>query len=188
MHPQSTQLPPPLETEEWRPVPEWEGWYDVSSLGRVRRIRPCNRSYRGRILKARPNLQGYPMVWLSRHGQGMQTSVHRLVAAAFLGPCPNGCRTHHRDGNKQNNLIENLEWVTASINTRHAWASGLIRYRPFPQRRGEDRPNAKLTEANVRAIRAAKGRITSRKLADQFGVAHCTIVAIQGRRKWKHIV
>jgi hypothetical protein len=104
--------------------------------------------------------------------------VHRLVAAAFLGPCPTDYVVNHRDGNKSNNAAENLEYVTSQENSAHAQRTGL---RPF----GENHPNAKLSSEAVVAILASG--LSDEILARQYGVHSSAISHVRNRRNWRHI-
>jgi hypothetical protein len=116
-----------MSGEVWRPIPGWP--YEASSEGRIRRTAAGCSTRPGRILKAgachRPN--GYLQVRLSRgHRDRTRTfCVHQLVTLAFIGPIPNGWHTNHRDADKQNNRVENLEYVTPAENIRHAIDNGL---------------------------------------------------------------
>lgn len=105
-------------TEQWRPVVGWEGLYEVSSEGRVRSFR---RGANGRILRPGIASHGYPTVAL---GRGNTQSVHVLVAAAFIGPCPEGQEVRHRDGKRSNPKAENLRYGTRSQNINDAIRSG----------------------------------------------------------------
>ncbi len=167
-------------TEEWRPVPGFAGWYSVSSLGRIRRDARGKSTHPGKILK--PNNpekgSGYPMVTLWRNATPVQTTVHALVATAFLGPRPSSYQVNHIDGSKPNNRIQNLEYVTVAQNHAHAAAHGLKAV-------GEQINMAKLTEAQVREIRAATG--THRALAPLYGVDETNISLIRRRKTWKHL-
>lgn len=178
MQPHSTQLPTILE--EWRPVVGHEGWYEISSLGRARRVRRSAGARVGHLLKAHPNRKGYLCVVLYVNGQHFCRRIPRLVAEAFLGPCPAGHEVNHRNGIKADNCAANLEWATKSHNRRHAILMGLV---PV----GERCYNAKLTEANVRVIRAMRGHVTARELAHRFGVASTVILGVQTRRSWRHV-
>lgn len=180
MQPQCNEIPLPLE--EWRPVVGYEGWYDVSSLGRVRRIRPGSGTRRGRLLKPCREEGGYLHVGVSIASRVKIRNVHRLVAEAFLGPCPPGCEANHKNGIKIDNRPSNLEWVTPAANIRHAYTTRLI---VAPQ--GERQGRAKLTEADVRAIRTARGKTSLRELARRFGVHYSSIGDIQARRTWVHV-
>ena len=177
MQPQSITSP-----EEWRPVIGYEGWYDVSSLGKVRRIMAGPGAKPGHILRPTPGTNGYSQVLLWRHGGRRTVGIHRLVAQAFLGLSPVGYQVNHKDGHKANNCASNLEWVTHSQNTRHAYELGRM-----PPMLGEGNGNAKLSEADVRAIRAARGEIVERELAATYGVCRANIGHIQRRTTWRHI-
>lgn len=109
--------------EEWKPVEEFEGLYEVSNFGRVRSLnhKRANRySYyiqKGRILKSGLNKKtGYWTVVLSKNGKYFTKRVHQLVAKAFI-PNPNNypC-VNHKDENKNNNKFDNLEWCTYKYN------------------------------------------------------------------------
>lgn len=133
--------------EIWRPVPGYEGRYQVSNLGRVRSLRTkrvrhasgevervrawfqmklqlSNRSssYRKQCIK---EPQPYVSVLLVKNDSKKHINVHRLVMLSFVGPCPQGMCVDHKDGNKHNNRLSNLEYVTLSENLRRAYASGL---------------------------------------------------------------
>lgn len=110
------------QEEQWRSVPEYEGLYEVSNFGRVRTL---GRQYYAnkvlmtvetKLLKLIQTTNGYLQVTLNKDGAKKQIGVHRVVALAFL-PNPNGLpQVHHKDGNKQNNHLDNLQWVTAKEN------------------------------------------------------------------------
>jgi hypothetical protein len=169
----TTQLPP----EEWRPVVGWEDKFEVSSLGHVRRISS------GDIMTEYPTGPdyktggGYRMVCF---GHDKLRRIHRLVAEAFLGPCPPGHECNHIDGIKFNNRLENLEWVTPAQNGHHASVAGLM---PCGERHGR----VKLTEADVRTIKSLRGHVTGRELAKRFGVVEATISMILAGKRWHHI-
>ena len=169
-----------MTTELWQSVPGFEELYDVSSLGRVRPVRP---RFRSKPFKATPMWGRYVVVALGRHPNATVFPVHRLVAQAFLGPCPEGLVINHIDGNRHNNTADNLEYVTVGENNRHAVATGLNDIR------GEGHPNAKLTDSEVHEIRRRyrPHRITMPMLATAYGVARCTIEDIVRGRRWKHL-
>lgn len=115
-------------SEIWRPVAGYECLYEVSSLGRVRsldRFRVGDHGaptrVRGRVLSQRLGNSGYPTVWLSRDAKARAFSVHRLVAIAFLGVDTTRPEVNHRDGDKTNNALSNLEWVSRGENVAHAY-------------------------------------------------------------------
>ena len=102
--------------EEWRDIKEYEGLYQVSNLGRVRSLN-C-RGHKGCIGILTPRLdgKGYEMVALYKEGKARNTKVHRLVAQAFI-PNPNNYpQVNHKDEDKTNNNVDNLEWCTNEYN------------------------------------------------------------------------
>ena len=111
-----------LPGEEWRVLPGYDDRYSVSSLGRIRRDRPAP----SKLLKPRWNaVRRYAAL----HMPGGDRYLHVLVAEAFLGPCPKGREVNHRDGNRLNNAVTNLEYITRRQNVRHALRIGLTRTR-----------------------------------------------------------
>lgn len=180
-----------LPGEVWRPLPGRESEYLVSSHGRVRSVDRqienaaggrCDayaRFVRGRLLSQRTARGGYRVVSLSGAHPGNRL-VHRLVAEAFVGPAPDGYQVNHRNGDKLDNRPENLEYVTPSENTQHAYDTGL-------QKRGEGHYNAKLTEEAVLSMRANRGRLTYKQMADRYGVTVSTVKTVISSRSWAHI-
>lgn len=171
--------------EEWRAVPGTDGLYSVSSYGRVRSEPIPGRvgRQRGRILSPHADTKGYP-IFVACFTSGMRwtAKVHRAVAAAFLGACPEGMQVNHKDGDKLNNHVENLEYVSCKDNIVHGWETGL--YRP---REGEIAGNVKLTEDDVRAIRAIYPAKSLHELGELYGVSFATIQLIVKRKTWKHV-
>lgn len=109
--------------EVWRPVPGYDGKYLVSNTGEVKTLvnrggRPRTDSGRKRALNT--NSKGYLYASLRSRGVSRNVFVHRMVVAAFVGPIPEGMQVNHKDGNKQNNHLSNLECVTSLQNVRHA--------------------------------------------------------------------
>lgn len=179
----SPQLP-----ENWRPVASAEGFYSVSSLGRVRsEPLPCRTSgrQRGRVLALSLDTKGYPIVGIFvPEGRRSRTQkVHRLVAEAFLGPA-NGQQVNHINGDKTDNRVENLEYVSCRDNVRHCWRHGL---HGTDHCRGSANTNAKLTDEDVRSIRSLHPGISSNRLAEMFGVSATNIGQIVKRKTWRHV-
>ena len=106
--------------EIWKDIPGYEGLYQASNLGKIRSI------YRyKKILKQYKNY-GYLHVQLFKNKKQKYSRVHRLVAQTFIPNCENKPYVNHKDGNKQNNCVDNLEWCTAKENTHHALENGLL--------------------------------------------------------------
>lgn len=104
--------------EEWRDVVGFEGLYQVSNLGNVKRIKNGSGTQPGRILKPRIN-RGYYRVNLSKNSHTTDKRIHRLVAQAFIPNPENKPEIDHIDGNVQNNNIDNLRWVTPKENMQN---------------------------------------------------------------------
>jgi len=168
--------------EEWKPARGYEGWYEVSNLGRVRRVRAGKGTRVGQIIKQTLSTRGRWQVSLSRHGEHHTFPVHVLVAHAFIGPRPDGKEINHIDYNCLNNTPDNLEYVTPIENIKHAYAHGQAER---TTQRGSKQGSAKLTEADVVAIRASA--IPRDKIAAAYGVSACTIKFIRNGRSWKHV-
>lgn len=176
-----------MAIEVWKAISGFEGYYEVSDMGRVRRspdAPACNSTWPGRILDPKPDAScKYARVTLHKDGKGYRHTVHRLVAREFLGPAPRGRHVNHIDGVKTNNRKSNLEYATAKQNVHHAWRIGLC-----SPRSGVAHGCAKLSEDDVRFIRSAYDRgITLRELARVFRVTEATVSGIGRRTTWKHI-
>lgn len=173
----------------WRPVKGFEDRYEVNEAGVVRSLGWIDtRGIRREPQVMKPHLwkMGYYGLVLSGREKKVARYVHRLVAEAFI-PNPHGKPfTNHKDGNKTNNHLSNLEWCTHAENVRHAHLIGLIP--PSPIGPGEKSPSAKLTEEKVLEIRRrlATGA-QHQELADEYGVAKGTIGFIARRETWAHI-
>lgn len=108
-----------------------------------------------------------------RHGS--HARVHVLVAESFIGPKPPGIDVNHKDGNKQNNCLSNLEYLTRSENHRHAFRIGLAKS-PFTGVHGDAHRNTKITTADVAALRSEfAGGTPRRALATKYGISYYTV-------------
>ena len=118
--------------EIWKDVKGYEGIYQVSNTGLVRSIDRVNSrgaKIKGRVLAQAEGKGGYKVVCLSKEGKAKEGKVHRLVAQAFIENLGDLPQVNHIDGDKENNEVENLEWVTAKRNIEHAHETGLRDYR-----------------------------------------------------------
>lgn len=111
------------------PVVGYEGRYSASADGRVWAFPNASRSV-GRWMKPRVDKCGYPYVTLFKDGVRKYPKVHRAVLMAFSGGDAPPLQVNHKNGNKQDNRLENLEWVTASENRKHAFRTGLSSVTP----------------------------------------------------------
>lgn len=172
------------QEHEWRPVPGYEHLFKVTRDGRVFSMRTR------RELKTLIGPTGYRQFATrigGRKGAARLFKPHILVALAWIGPAPSDKHeVHHRDGDKLNNDVSNLEWVTRSENTKHAIETGLLE---VP--RGERRHGAKLTDAAVRRIRRVcrphHRKLGVRALAREYGVCHRTVLDALHGRLWAHV-
>lgn len=124
--------------EIWKDVVGYEGLYKVSNLGNVLSIpRRGTRSRKEHLLRQYKTKKGYLNVFLIKKCKSFCTGTHRLVAQAFIPNPENKPQVNHIDGNKENNCLDNLEWVTNQENMKHAWESGL-RNKEKIYKRGKD--------------------------------------------------
>lgn len=126
--------------------------------------------------------KGYHHISLSNNNQRKTYLIHRLVALHFI-PNPNNLpQVNHIDGNKSNNNVNNLEWVTGSSNIIHSFNNNLSSYR------GERNGRSKLTESQVKEIKQLiADKIKLKDIATQFNIHPNVISEIKRGIKWKHI-
>ena len=166
-------------SEIWKDIRDFEGWYQVSNLGRVRSLdRFINhylggkRLYKGSLVKQQ-NKRGYNIVRFKKDGKSYYFQVHRLVAIEFIDDSKQDLQVNHIDGNKQNNNFLNLEWVTPSENIQHALTIGKF-----------DKVQ-KLNSNDVIKIRDSKRSL--RSLGSEYGVSSTIIHRVKSGKSYKHI-
>lgn len=108
-------------TEKWKSIEKYNGLYEISSYGRVKSL------ITNKILKAHRPSVGYYKVALYMRGDGKTFTIHRLVAKEFIPNNKNKPCVNHKDGDKTNNCVENLEWCTYKENSQHAFKTGLLK-------------------------------------------------------------
>lgn len=118
-----------VRKEHWKPIQNFEGYYDVSDRGRVHsldRVDGQGRNWKGRILKpkGRKNNKGYVNVALCKDGLTVYREIHRLVLKTFVGPCPEGMEACHGKKGNRNNCLPNLRWDTPRNNTLDMMTAG----------------------------------------------------------------
>lgn len=164
--------------EIWKPVLGFIG-YEISNLGRIRSL-PRKFQPKSYILKCNKTPKGYISVALSGGNKETRKLVHRLVLSSFTGDNKT-LQVNHIDGNKTNNILSNLEWVTQSQNITHAYATGLM------VKVGDTSANRKLNSILVAEIRAKflPRKYTIKMLSIEYGVTSSAIKAIITKRNWK---
>lgn len=113
--------------EIWKDIIGYEGMYQISNYGRIKTL---SRKYKCSLVKEKiktlnPNRNGYLQVSLCKYGKKKPYMVHRLVAKHFLKDFGEKLDVNHKDCNKTNNNVNNLEMVTRKQNIKHAWQNGL---------------------------------------------------------------
>jgi len=123
-----------IENEIWIDIVGYEDMYQISNLGRVKSLsrihsNGINTHYttKEKIRKHRVNIQrnGYCEISLFKNNKEKRYKIHRLVLIAFSNNIENKPEVNHIDGNKENNRLDNLEWVTSIENSKHAWDNKL---------------------------------------------------------------
>lgn len=175
--------------EQWKSVKNYEGLYEVSTLGRVRSIGKsflmnnhgtmCMVKIQPKILEQRYHTAGYLLVNINKHKNQKTVRVHRLVAETFLPNPENKPFVNHKNGKKDDNRLDNLEWTTPSENNKHAYISGLCKHR------GRSKPVAQKDDfgniinifinARIASVAIGKGVESSRNIRNvcEKGYGHC---------------
>lgn len=122
--------------ETWKPVKGFEKYYEASNTGKIKRKAGLTYYKDGRvarfsetILRPSINHKGYEKVYLSVESKKYSKYVHRLVAQTYIPNPDNKITVNHKDCNKRNNAVENLEWLTNTENMRHAFDNGIYKER-----------------------------------------------------------
>ena len=173
--------------EEWRDIEEFNGKYQVSDLGRVRRVSGY-RVQENTILTGTPTPAGYIMCTLRVYENGVSKAfgrqVHRLVAQTFHQNPDNKPCVNHIDGNKHNNRADNLEWCTYSENMDHAYELGL-RTPPFTAFSGALHATTKFSQEQCNQMIELRGLgWTLQRIADKFNAGLSTVSRICKREHW----
>lgn len=177
-----------MNIEIWKDVKGYEGIYEVSSFGRVRSVdrfafhwRGGKRIVKGKILIQCNRGEGYLCVDLSKKSKKTTYLTHRIVAISFLG-LNKKLEVNHKDSNRHNNSIENLEWSTRSENMKHASIFGNHNAISSPKMA------KKLNVEKVLSIRLKSlNGISQRDIAKEFSIARSNVCSIVNRKTWKNI-
>jgi predicted DNA-binding protein YlxM (UPF0122 family) len=179
-----------FEGEIWKEIPEFEGFYEASTHGRIKsldRVKFLKNNKEkvlvGKILSD-VRSEWYGKVTLYMLDEKFQFNTHRLIAKTFIPNPDNLPEVNHKDGIKSNNHVDNLEWCTHKENSEHALINNL-----FKPKSGIESGNAKLTDVQVIEMRNLyyKGNMTLLELRDKYSIAYGAIYNIIKGRNWKHI-
>lgn len=173
--------------EIWKDIDGFEGAYQVSNKGRIKSLARCG-TVKGadKIRSLSKTHDGYYKVRLIFRGKDLTARVHVLVANAFLAKVDGKETVNHKDGNKENNNVENLEWCNRHEQLCHAYDNGLKK-----SLKGSNNPQSKLGPEQVKEIRKLYVR-NSREfgtvaLAKRFGVTNRVIGLIVNRKSYTDI-
>lgn len=174
--------------EIWKDIKGFEGYYQVSNLGKVRSLdrveyyqrkdsdKITRRSRKGKMLITKTDRYGYEVAHLRKDGEvNIYPTVHRLVAESFIDNLHNKPTVNHKDCDKKNNVVSNLEWNTISENTKHASDNGLLKPTVVSMR-GERNISFKMFPHVVeRMFDLLSQGISKKDVAKEIGVTVSTI-------------
>lgn len=180
------------QIEIWKDVIEFDNKYQISNFGRLKMksfkinssVQKCGfRINKEKIKPPQDNGNGYKQFYVQINGKRILKYAHRLVATYFIENDLNLPEVNHKDGNKSNNCVGNLEWSTKNDNVIHAVKNNLIK-------KGSDTWSSKLSEQNVLAIRRLykiNPYFNKTNVAKKLGVKDTTIHKIIRNQRWKHL-
>jgi hypothetical protein len=175
--------------EIWKDIPGYEGYYQVSNYGKImgvnrtlvykKRGKEHSHFVKRKVLSQIINHKGYFRICLRKNGNSKQGNVSRLVAIAFVPNPENKPQVNHIDGNKLNDRVDNLEWVTARENIIHGYKNGL-----FPKKR---KSKKHFKKEDVFRIRDLIKTQTLSSVAKEYNACVSTIHAIKHKINWKNL-
>lgn len=164
--------------EIFKDIQGYEGLYKISNMGRVKTL---SKKFPNIIFLKSTKNNRYPNVSLSKNNKSSSKLISRLVAQTFI-PNPNNFETvNHKDKNKNNNRVNNLEWLSIKDNIRYS----------IEEHQGENNGQHKLTEKQVieiKKIKESNPQITIRYISTLFNVTEQNIGLICRNKAWKHIL
>lgn len=168
--------------ENWKPIKGYEGLYEISDTGKVKSLAKGIVLSLNRLTKC-----GYRKASLSKDGKAKENRIHRLVALHFIPNTDDKETVNHKDGNKLNNHVDNLEWSTRTEQVVHSYQLGLKK-----GHKGSTNAQSKLTDEQVREIKSlyavqGVGGLSSTKLAKIYGVTHRVILLIVNNESYKNV-
>lgn len=168
--------------EEWKILFNIDG-YEISNYGKIRSLPKRYTGYKTFIMKHKINKYGYCAIKLYQYGKQKDFLIHRLVLISFNRPPKEQEQCNHKDGDKANNHIDNLEWVTSSQNHKHR--CNVL----YPGcHRGSKHSQAKLSEKDIFEIRdLLNKKYKLQQIADIYRVSFQLISKIKNNQNWTHI-
>lgn len=166
----------------------YEGLYEISSDGHVRSLGRIQKSsagwmrpVKGRDIRPQISIHGYKMFHLRKGYERKVRYAHWLVATHFIGAKPRNHEINHKDGDKLNNSVSNLEFCSRSYNCHHA-------HKVLMRNQGSNSGSAKLNESLVREIfrKVQSGRM-QKEVAKEYGVSNMTVSLLSRGKTWRHV-
>lgn len=172
--------------EIWKDVEFLNGVYMVSNMGRVKSLDRVVKNIRTRFVSGKiinPSTKDNYYLYVNLGGKLDQKCfyVHRLVAIAFIPNPENKPQVNHINGDKTDNRVENLEWVTSLENITHAISIGVM------DNSGENHGNSKLSNEDIVKIRDMSGKVFQRDIAKVFGISQANVSRIVRGEMWNHV-
>ena len=173
-----------FKMELWKQINEFESHF-ISNFGRIKAIQVITnfgsqfKVYPERFLNPWLSKTGYNYVDISINGKVNRFLVHRLVAQHFIENPENKSQVNHKDGNKSNNIFENLEWCNAKQNLKHARDLGLNKST------GTDNALAKFNKSEILSIRSSLKPL--KELSEMYGASISVLSRIRNLKSYKNV-
>lgn len=173
-----------MEKEIWKQVKGFED-YEISNLGNIRSYNKTSDKHIHKTIKINHTKEGYEVITLSKTRKYL---IHRLVAETFIDNPDNKKEVNHKDLNKSNNKVSNLEWVSHSENMKHAYVNGVVK---MPEGGKKTQWKRVLTDEQVREIRNTyiphDKNFGMKALAKKYGVSESVIKKVANRVSYRDV-